>query len=225
MSLTAPKKALKDRLHVHRIESLAAREGALEVLTSVFCGEKGWIDDLEEFFPENDLEREQVSWFLATVDDQPVGVMRVLYEIPFDLYMDYGFEMSDSGFDVEAFVRNNRIAEIGRFAIIPQYRKRILVATLLMRAAVIDTMDRDYTHFITDVFENDPNTPLEFHQRILGFKPVATHHIGELNHVGRRITLLVDVKEQLRRLYNCNNWIFRIISQGWKERLVHQISA
>ena len=149
----------------------------------------------------------------------------MLYQLPLELYEEYGFEMIDKGLDVAAFLRRNRIAEVGRYAVIPRYRKKILVAAILMRAAATETVERGFTHFITDVFETDPNTPMKFHQRILGFQTVATHSVGELGHMGRRITMLLDLKASFRRLRAANNWIYRYVTQGWNDRLVQQLSA
>jgi ribosomal protein S18 acetylase RimI-like enzyme len=195
------------------------------VLAEVYQTEKSWVADLDEFYPPEDLEREHVSWFLAEVDGRPVGVARVLYQLPVDLYRAYGFELVDKGLDVEAFLADHRIAEVGRFAVISRYRKRIMVAVILMRAAANETLERGFTHFITDVFETDPNSPMKFHQRILGFQTVATHSVGELNHMGRRITMLLDLKGAFQRLKLSNNWVFRYVTQGWSDRLVQQLSA
>jgi ribosomal protein S18 acetylase RimI-like enzyme len=216
---------LIDRLSVRRIDHEADRRKAHRVLAEVYQTEKSWVADLDEFYPPEDLEREHVSWFLAEVDGRPVGVARVLYQLPVDLYRAYGFELVDKGLDVEAFLADHRIAEVGRFAVISRYRKRIMVAVILMRAAANETLERGFTHFITDVFETDPNSPMKFHQRILGFQTVATHSVGELNHMGRRITMLLDLKGAFQRLKLSNNWVFRYVTQGWSDRLVQQLSA
>lgn len=212
-------------LTVRRIDAEADRRKAHEVLAEVYQTEKSWVADLDEFYPREDLVREQVSWFLAEVDGRPVGVARVLYELPVELYRAYGFELVDQNLDVEAFLADNRIAEVGRFAVIPKYRKKIMVAVILMRAAANETLERGFTHFITDVFETDPNSPMKFHQRILGFQTVATHSVGDLNHLGRRITMLLDLKSSFQRLKLSNNWVFRYVTQGWSDQLVQQLSA
>ena len=217
--------SLRDRLTVRRVETEADRQHAFEVLREVYQGEKSWVADLDEFFPAEDLRHDKVSWFLAEVDGSPVGVTRVLYEIPVELYRAYGFEMVNKSLDVEAFIRDNRIAEVGRFAVIPKYRKRILVAAILMRAAATETVEKGFTHYITDVFESDPNSPMKFHQRILGFQTVATHSVGELNQLGRRITMLLEIKGAVRRLQLSNNWIYRYITHGWSDSLVQQVTA
>ena len=217
--------SLIDRLSVAKVDTDIARYKSLEVLASVYGEEKSWVSDLDAFFPASDLGSEQVSWFLAEVDGRPVGVTRVLYQLPLELYDQYGFQLVDQGLDVAAFLRDHRIAEVGRYAVVPKYRKKILVAAILMRAAATETVERGFTHFITDVFETDPNTPMKFHQRILGFQTVATHSVGELGHMGRRITMLLDLKASFRRLRVANNWIYRYVTQGWNDRLVQQLTA
>ncbi|MEM1206229.1 MAG: GNAT family N-acetyltransferase [Acidobacteriota bacterium] len=215
---------LKHDLTVRKIDDAAAREKALEVIDSVYLGEKGWVSAPEELFPTSDLDSESVSWFLAELKDRPLGVTRVLYEIPFELYRQYGFELVDQGIDVEAFVRDHRIAEVGRFAVVPEYRKNILVAAILMRAAATETVERGFTHFITDVFDADPNSPYQFHRRILGFETVATHEVGELKMKSKRITMLLDLKAAFQRLRTGRSWIFRYITEGWNDRLVRNLS-
>lgn len=216
--------SLREQLRCQKVEDSAARDQALSVLASVYQTEKSWVADLDSFFPASDLGDEDISWFLATRDERPVGVTRVMYAIPLDLYSHYEFDLVDPNLDPEAFVRDHRIAEVGRFAVIPEYRKRILVAAILMRAAATETIERGFTHFITDVFETDPNSPLKFHQRILGFQTVATHSVGELNYLGRRITMLLDLRDAYDRLRKRNNWIFRYITHGWNERLIRRLA-
>lgn len=216
--------ALRDELTVRKVNDAAGRRASLDVLSTVYLGEKGWGTP-EQLFPESDLSFGNVSWFLAERDGKPVGVTRVLYEIPFELYAAYQFELEVPGLDVEAFVRANRIAEVGRFAVIPEFRKQILVAAILMRAAATETVERGFSHFITDVFEADPNSPFEFHKRILGFEIVASHTHGELQIESKRITMLLDLKAAYQRMSSRRNWIFRYITDGWNERLIDQMSS
>lgn len=217
--------SLKEQLSVRKVEDWAAREKALEVLGEVYRDEKRWVLERDRLLPEGDLASEHISWFLAELEGRPVGVTRVLYQLPTELYGAYGFELVDPSFDVEAFLRRNRIAEIGRFAVVPEYRNQILVAAILMRAATVETLELGFTHFITDVFESDPNSPYGFHQRVLGFKTVATHEVGEIGHVGRRITMLLDLKATLQRMSQSRSWIFRYVTQGWNHQLLDQICA
>ena len=217
--------ALRKELTVRKVETEEARQKALVVLKSVYSGEKGWVADLESFLPQSDLENPVISWFLAERNGEPVGVTRVLYEIPFELYDTYGFQLENPGLDVEAFVRNHKIAEVGRFAVVPKYRNKILVAAILMRAAATETVERRFTHFITDVFAADPNSPYQFHRKILGFETVATHDHGEMKVDSKRITMLLDLRAAYDRLKQGKNWIFRYITQGWDEQLLQRLSA
>ncbi|MDA8018286.1 MAG: GNAT family N-acetyltransferase [Thermoanaerobaculia bacterium] len=216
--------ALRDELTVRKVEDAGGYRAALDVLGTVYLGEKGWGTP-EQLFPESDLSSAAMSWFLAERDGIPVGVTRVLYEIPFDLYTAYEFELEIPGLDVEAFIRANRIAEVGRFAVIPEYRKQILVAAILMRAAATETVERGFSHFITDVFESDPNSPFEFHRRILGFEIVASHDHGELKIDSKRITMLLDLKAAYQRMSRRKSWIFRYITDGWNEALIDRLST
>ncbi|MDQ7006471.1 MAG: GNAT family N-acetyltransferase [Acidobacteriota bacterium] len=217
--------ALKDRIAVFRVESAEQREQALEVLASTYRDEKRWVGDEHTQLPEADLSRDDISWFTVTVDRRPVGVLRVLYDPPLELYAKYGFELIGKDLDVEQFVRDHRIAEIGRFAVLPEYRKFIIVVAALMKAASTETVTKGYTHYITDVFEDDPHSPYQFHTRVMGFEPVATHEVGELNSRSRRITLVLDLKASYMRLKKRGGWIFRLFTGDWDETLHSQMTS
>ena len=177
--------------------------------------------DDEKLIAAADIESQVVSWFVATANGMPVGVLRVLCEPPADLYKACGFKMAVPDLDIDAFIREHTIAEIGRFAIVPEMRRNIRVAATLMSAAARDTIARGFTHYITDVFEGERHSPYKFHSRVMGFQVVATHETGELNCSCRRITMLLDLKATYLRLRLTNNWIFRTLTNGWDERL-HQ---
>jgi hypothetical protein len=89
------------------------------------------------------------------------------------------------------------------------------VVVSLMFTATREIVMRGCTQLVTDVFESDPHSPLGFHTRIAGFKPVATHEIGELRHMGRRITLLLNLKLAYRSLRIKGNRFFRLMTRGW----------
>jgi hypothetical protein len=209
------------RLTVERVTDETGRARVLQVLAATYQGEKHWVSDLEAQMPPDDLGRGDLSWFLVCVRSRPAGVLRILYAPPLDQYARYGFKLIDPAISVENFIARHRIAEIGRFAVIPRYRRRITVAAALMRAAAADTVGRGYTHYVTDVFENDPHSPYGFHTRIMGFFPVATHDVGELACRSRRITLVLDLKAAYRRLKARRNFVFRYLTQQWDEAL-HQ---
>lgn len=215
--------SLKDRVSVIRVEDEAGRQQALSVMRAIYRDEKNWVRADDKLVSVDDAGGEGVSWFVVRFEEQPVAVLRVLYDLPIDLYRDYGFKMTRPDFDLEAFLRVNRIAEIGRFAVLPEFRKYIVVVGALMRAAVKETVERDFTHYITDVFEGEANSPYDFHRRVMGFQTVATHDTGELNCPCRRITMLLDIKEAYVRLRKEGGWIFRFLTEDWSEQLHRQM--
>jgi hypothetical protein len=217
---------LKKRSSVIRVTDEAGRQSALAVLRATYRNEKNWTTDEETLFAESDLQTENISWFVVFYGDEPVGVLRVFYDPPLELYTKYGFEMlgEGEGMNVDAFIRDNKIAEIGRFAVLPEYRTKITVVAALMRAAGRDTLERGYTHYITDIFENEEHNPYQFHTRIMGFTPVATHNVGELNCLNRRITLVLNIKAAYNRLKKNGNWIYRFLTEGWDAKLHEQLT-
>jgi hypothetical protein len=216
--------SLKNDLTVVKIRTPEERQQALDVCAIVYHDEKRWVMNIEEFLPLEDLGSEDVSWFAAKLDGQTLGVTRVLYKLPLELYDDYGLELMDKSIDVSTFLARNRIAEVGRFAVLPEYRGKIKVAAALMRACVTETVRRGFTHFITDVFEDDPNTPHGFHKRVLGFREVATHTHGELNCESRRITMLLDFREAYASAKNRKGWLYKYIMSEWDESIKDRLS-
>ena len=207
------------------VSSMEDRARALEVLSSVYEKEKGWVGEGQSLFPEDDLENPSIAWFLAEQDGRPLGTTRVLYDLPKELYKAYGFDLVDADLDVESFLENNRVAEIGRFAVIAESRASFMISAALIKATTAETVRRGYSHYVTDVFEDEKNSPYGFHRRVLGFRTVATHRTGELNCESRRITMLLDLGEAFRRLQAKNAWIFRFVVDGWDEPLVRRLCA
>jgi hypothetical protein len=207
--------SMKERVTVSRVTAPKDRTDALAVLDAVYAGEKRWVGSVADVLPENDLAAPGVAWFVTRVDGKPVGVVRVLFDLPVDLYRQYGFTMLADGLDVERFIRTTKIAEVGRFAVLPEWRAKVLVAASLIRACAGETVARGYTHMITDVIENDPNSPYEFHTRVLGFVPVASHEHGELRAAGRRITMLLDLPQAYQRVRSSRSWLFRYIFESF----------
>ena len=200
------------------------RQKALQVLKVIYCQEKNWVGDETKVFEKSDLDNPAGSWFVALSGEQPVGVLRVLYEPPLDLYKEYGFKKIDNAVDVEQCIKNLRIAEIGRFAVLPSYRNNIMIVAALMKLAVQDTLERNYTCYITDIFEGEEHSPYEFHTRVMGFIPVATHDVGELNCPNRRITMLLDLPACYHRIKKMR-WIFRAITSDWSPELHKKMEA
>lgn len=208
----------KFELEVLRIEDDWGRAQALSVMRATYRDEKGWIARDEGLVSRDEIRSGNVSWFVARLDQQPVGVLRVLYAPPLDLYANYGFRQLTS-LNLDAFIREHRIAEIGRFAVVPEQRRTFLVAVALMREACTETIRRGYSHYITDVFEGEKHSPYAFHTRVMGFEAVATHDVGELNCANRRITMLLSLEDAYHRLRAGGGWLFRYLTESWDEHL------
>jgi len=202
-----------------KIRDESGRAAALEVLGATYRNEKGWVSDPGLQFPAEDLAQHDIAWFIVYLDERPVGVLRTLFDPPLLQYAKYELRLTDPRVDVEAFLRQHRIAEVGRFAVVPEHRGNMMLVAALMRAATEEMVTRGYTHVITDVFEDDPHSPLGFHTRVMGFRQVATHDHGELNCKSRRITLLLDLAASYRRLKARGNWIYRYLTARWPDAL------
>jgi hypothetical protein len=200
-----------------RVASESDRQKALAVMRATYQREKGWVHDVEPMFPKEDLARSDLSWFIATRRNEAMGVLRVLYEPPIEQYQKYGLTAIDATVPAYDLIKSECIAEVGRFAVIPERRKGVGVVLSLMRAATREIVSRGYTLLVTDVFEDDPHSPLRFHTRIIGFRPVATHEVGELSFKGRRITLLLDIKIAYQTLKSRGTWFFRAMTKDWTE--------
>lgn len=200
-----------------RVASESDRQKALAVMRATYQREKGWVHDVEPMFPKEDLARDDLSWFIATRRNEAMGVLRVLYDPPIEQYQKYGLTAIDGTVPAYDLIKSECIAEVGRFAVIPERRTGIGVVLSLMRAATREIVSRGYTQLVTDVFENDPHSPLQFHTRIIGFRPVATHEVGELSFKGRRITLLLDIKIAYQTLKSRGTWFFRAMTKDWTD--------
>ena len=201
------------RIRTVKVLDPQSRSEALEVVRRVYLEEKGWIANLESEVPPmaaSDPGREsadQISWFLAYRDDYPAGVLRLTYDPPLVLPEELEVEI-DEEVSLPALSRL-RVAEIGRFMIRPSYRGNINVALQLMKVAITEVVDRGYNHLLTDVFEDDPHSPLGFHTRVLGFQRIGSHRFGELACQSRRIILMLDIAATYERLRRKKNRIFR----------------
>jgi hypothetical protein len=213
------------RILPERITNECGRRAALEVLRATYLNEKGWINDPKRHFPSAELGAHKATWFLVRLEGRPVGVLRTLFDPPLLQYSKYDLDVLDARIDVESFIRQHRIAEVGRFAVIAEHRGNLLLAAALMRAATEEILARDNTHVITDVFEDDAHSPLGFHTRVMGFVPVATHEIGELDFKSRPITLVLDLKSSYRRLKAQGNWAYRYLTAHWPDSLHQRLAA
>jgi hypothetical protein len=206
-----------------KVQDAKTREQAIQVITTVYLREKNWIR-----LPEDEISAEinssaQFSWFLATVNDDPAGVIRLSYDPSLEFPPELGVTINQ-GIDLNQMARDCKMVDIGRFMIVPQYRKNIRVALRLMRASIKEVVERGYTHFITDVFESDPHSPLHFHTKILGFERIGSHLHGELNCSSTRIILTLDILKSYQKLKIGKNKIYQEVTEGIRELLDEQLA-
>ena len=100
--------------------------------------------------------------------------------------------------------------------ILEEFRKNPRVALRLMRSATAEVIERDYTHFITDVFEGEKHSPLNFHTRVLGFEVIGKHLFGDLNCSSTRIILTLDILTLYIRIKDSRSRIYRELTDGFK---------
>lgn len=210
-----------ERSITRRVTCEAERQQVIDVLRQTYAREKGWIAEPDSQIPVSDLTSATIAWFVTTMDGEPVGVLRIYFDPPVEQYAKYGLKFTDPNFKVDDLIANSRIAEVGRFAVVAKRRGRFTVATSLMSAAFSEIVARGYTHLVTDVFEDDPHSPYGFHTRVIGFRPIATHDVGELMSRSRRITLVLDINAAYRRLRRHSRWLFQNLTGNWTE-LMHR---
>lgn len=196
-----------------KVVSASSRLAALAIVEEVYAKEKRWIDDIaSEISPAVDSDLRS-SWFLARVDGEPAGVIRLSYDPTLELPAELGVEI-EPGFDLASYAAGKRFAEIGRFMIGRRFRRDVRVSLQLMRTAVGEVAGRGYTHLVTDVFESDRHSPLGFHLRVLGFERIGTHRFGELRCASRRVILVLDLARAYQRLRGQRNKVFRALTAG-----------
>jgi hypothetical protein len=189
------------------------RRAAMEVVREVYLEEKRWISETEREIPPNTPEIDDKSWFLTRVDGEPAGVIRLVYDPPLELPAEMEVEL-DPGVDLREMATGKRFVEIGRFMIRRKYRGKIRVVTNLIQGACREVLERGYSHFLTDVYDGDPHSPLGFHTRVLGFERIGTHRHGELDVDYVRIILVLDIVRSWRRMIERKDRLFREMSAG-----------
>ena len=124
------------RITARRVANNLDRRQVIEVLAATYHREKQWVADPETQIPPDDLERPDIAWFVVSLGEREAGALRVLYDPPYGQYAGYGLKLLDPSLRVEEFIRRNRIAEIGRFAVKQEYRSQFMIAATLMRATM-----------------------------------------------------------------------------------------
>jgi 1-acyl-sn-glycerol-3-phosphate acyltransferase len=114
-----------------RVTDESDRRRVVEILAATYQHEKHWVTDAEAQIPPDNLRRPDIAWLVVTLQDRPAGALRVLYDPPYLQYAAYGLKLLDPSLRVEEFIRNNRIAEVGRFAVRPEFRGQFMVAAAL----------------------------------------------------------------------------------------------
>ena len=209
---------------VSKVITSGDRSDAMSVIDEVFVREKRWIDGSQEQIPESQGSDGRYSWLIARVGGMPAGVMRLLYDPPLDLPEACQVSL-EPGVDLEQVKSSGRFAEIGRFMILPRFRRQHLVALRLMRAATAEVVGRGYTHFITDVFEGEVHSPLNFHTRVLGFEVIGRHLFGELNCSSTRIILTLDILKLYNRVKDSRSRIYQELLEGFRTSSGNRLSV
>lgn len=206
-----------------KVTDPVTRSQALQVIEAVYLKEKNWIFNPENEVATNIGESTKYSWFLVRVDNEPAGVIRLTYDPSLVFPPELGLTLHRD-IDLDAMARQCKLVDIGRFMIVPRYRKNIRVVLRLMRAAIEEVVSRGYTHFITDVFETDPNSPLKFHTQILGFEVIGSHVRGELNCSSTRIILTLDILKAYQRLKERKDKVYQEVTAGIREMLDRKLA-
>lgn len=207
---------MRPNIVAKKILTAEDRARALQVVAVVYLAEKQWIRSAGSEIPEDVATRMDQSWFLVSVDEEPAGVIRLVYDPSLEMPAEYGVTL-EPHVDIDVLKRHGRFVDIGRFMIVPAYRRNIRVVMRLMRAAIIEVVNRGYTHFLTDVFEEDPHSPLHFHTRVLGFERIGTHRFGELACASSRILLILDIARAYHRLKAQDNKIWKELGEGVRD--------
>lgn len=200
-------RGLDAAINIVKITDTDLVKKAFEVIKEVYIQEKKWMNSTEDVISMNNFENPEISWFLAFVHDEPAGVLRLKYDISLDFPEYYDLTVV-KGINLKKMAKKGKYVDIGRFMIRSGYRKNINVSLSLMKAAFEEVVTRGYTHFITDVFEGEINSSLEFHKRNLGFEVIGTHLNGELNSNLKKVILVMDIYKSYKTLKEKNNRIY-----------------
>jgi len=202
-------------LEARKVELSSDADDARKVVQDVYVREKRWLNTATlDAFPGG----ASISWFIVRVHGEPAGLLRVVYDPPMNFPPGYHVELRKD-VDWSALVASARVAEVGRFMIIEKHRRNPRVAVELMRTAVREIVERDYTHLVTDVFEGDPHSPYEFHTRVLGFEEIGSHTHGELQSDRKRIILALEIDRAFERMRARSSRFYRTFTEGYRHLL------
>jgi hypothetical protein len=207
--------ARKDSFAFVRVDSPELARAARPVAEAVYFSEKRWVDGASCGISESELSCGSIAWFAAIneTDGRAVGLIRLYFDPELELPEEYGVRLEE-GVNLSTLGEGRRFAEIGRFMVLPEYRGELKIALGLMRAAIKETIERGYSHFITDVFEGEPTSPYHFHTRVLGFEKIGTHERGELHCDYKRVILTLDIMKAWKRIRGRRGALFAQLTQG-----------
>ena len=206
-----------------KVTDKGSRIQAMKVIEEVYIKEKGWISTTEGQIPENPAEDGRASWFLARINGKAAGVLRLFYDPPLHLPKEYALTLNE-GIDIDLMAKQGRFVDIGRFMILPQYRRNVRVALKLMRIALKEVLEKNYTHFFTDVYEGEPNSPLHFHTHALGFEIIGKHLYGDLNCSCTRILLTMDIIKAYEKLKERKCKVYHALTYGIRKLLDNRLA-
>jgi hypothetical protein len=207
---------LRNSITARKVSTAEDREAALGIIDAVYRREKRWIANPAAEIPEDPTAESERSWFVAFSGRRAVGVIRLVYDPPLELPAELGVKL-DPGVDLQALAKTGRFVDIGRFMIRPRYRRNLRIAMSLMRTGTIEVVARGYTHLLTDVFADDPHSPLRFHTRVLGFERIGTHETGELTCASSRVILVLDLARAYQRAKLRQDRIWKDLGEGVRD--------
>lgn len=212
------------RIRVIRVLNESDIRKARQVLKAVYVQEKKWMT--EEAGPDvhNPFVEPGCSWFLAQHGDKPAGILRLRYDPCLDYPENIGLQLNGA-LDIKRLTRGWKIVEIGRFGILPECRSSFLIAIRLMNRSLREVVQRGYTHFITDVFEDEPTSPYRFHSKVLGFEVIGRHLYGELHCSRTRIIMTLDILKAYQRMKENRNRVYLSITRGIRTLLEARIEG
>lgn len=214
-------KKLDAAIEIVKITDSDLVKKALEVVREVYVRDKKWIESTDDIISMNTFNNPDISWLLAFVHGEPAGVLRLNYNVSLDFPEYYDLRIV-KGVNLKKMAKKGKYVDINRFMIRSVFRKNINVSLSLMKAALEEVVTRGYTHFITDVFEGEINSPLEFHKRNLGFEVIGTHLYSDYNTSLKSVILVLDIFKSFKLLKERNNRIYKTLVSGDMQHILDE---
>jgi hypothetical protein len=123
----------------------------MPVIEEVYLREKRWIDDPAAEIPPAPAAVADRSWFLVTVEGEPAGVLRLVYDPPLEMPAELGVTF-EREVDLDAFRRASRVVDVGRLMILPRLILDIARAYERMKRRK-NRLFREFTDGVREVME------------------------------------------------------------------------